>query len=101
MRYLLIHCIDETVELSPADDSDVEGSAAARAEQAWVTESAAPQLVAVIAAASALGSRKPGIVAHWAPAWVGPLRRIRQRQVLTARAGWAPGRGCAEFPITP
>ena len=31
MRYLLIHCIDETVELSPADDSDVEGSAAARA----------------------------------------------------------------------
>ena len=57
MRYLLIHCIDETVELSPADDSDVEGSAAARAEQAWVTESAAPQLAAVIAAASALGSR--------------------------------------------
>jgi hypothetical protein len=71
MRYLLIHCIDETVELSPADDSDVEGSAAARAEQAWVTESAAPQLAAVIAAASALGSRNPGIVAHWAPAWVG------------------------------
>ena len=65
MRYLLIHCIDETVELSPADDSDVEGSAAARAEQAWVTESAAPQLAAVIAAASALGSRNPGIVAHW------------------------------------
>ena len=65
MRYLLIHCIDETVELSPADDSDVEGSAAARAEQAWVTESAAPQLAAVIAAASALGSRNPRIVAHW------------------------------------
>jgi hypothetical protein len=90
MRYLLIHCIDETVELSPADDSDVEGSAAARAEQAWVTESAAPQLAAVIAAASALGSRNPGIVAHWTPAWVGPPRRIRQRQVLTARAGWGP-----------
>jgi len=38
MRYLLIHCLDETAELSPDDDSDVEGSAAARAQDAWDTE---------------------------------------------------------------
>jgi len=38
VRYLLIHCIDENAELSPDDDSDAEGSPAARALQAWVTE---------------------------------------------------------------
>ncbi len=38
MRYLLFHCLDETAELSPADDSDVEGSAAAREIQAWDAE---------------------------------------------------------------
>jgi len=65
MRCLLIDCIDETAGLRRAGDFDVEGSAAPRAEQARVTESAAPQLAAVIAAAGALGSRNPGIVAHW------------------------------------
>jgi hypothetical protein len=34
-EYLMIHCLDETAELSPADDCDVPGSAAARAQQAW------------------------------------------------------------------
>lgn len=38
MRYLLIHCLDETAELSPDDDADVEGSAAARAQEAWDAE---------------------------------------------------------------
>ena len=38
MRYLLIHCLDEAADLSPAGDSDVEGSPAARALQAWVSE---------------------------------------------------------------
>jgi hypothetical protein len=38
MRYLLFHCLDETAELSPDDDSDAEGSAAARAIQAWDAE---------------------------------------------------------------
>jgi hypothetical protein len=38
MRYLLIHCLDETAELSPADDCDVEGSPAARAQEAWDAE---------------------------------------------------------------
>jgi hypothetical protein len=27
MRYLLFHCLDETAEPSPDDDSDAEGSA--------------------------------------------------------------------------
>jgi hypothetical protein len=34
-EYLMIHCLDETAELSPADDSDVPGSPAARDQQAW------------------------------------------------------------------
>jgi hypothetical protein len=38
MRYLLIHCLDETAELDPADDCDVEGSAAAQAQEAWDAE---------------------------------------------------------------
>jgi hypothetical protein len=38
MRYLLIHCLDETAELSPDEDSDVAGSAAAQAQDAWDTE---------------------------------------------------------------
>jgi hypothetical protein len=94
MRYLLIYCIDETVELSPADDFDVEGSAAARAEQAWVAESAAPQVAAVIAAASARvtqpGNRRaldpcmgqpspadsPASGADGA-SWLGPRARLR------------------------
>ena len=37
-EYLMIHCVDETAELSPADDSDVPGSAAAGARQAWDAE---------------------------------------------------------------
>ncbi len=35
MKYLLIHCLDETAELSPEDDDDVEDSAAAQAVAAW------------------------------------------------------------------
>ena len=38
MKYLLFHCLDETAELSPDDDSDVPGSAAARAVEAWDSE---------------------------------------------------------------
>ncbi len=38
MRYLLIHCLDETAPLSPAGNSDQEGSPAAQAVQAWVSE---------------------------------------------------------------
>jgi hypothetical protein len=38
VRYLLIHYLDETAELSQADDSDAEGSAAARELRDWVTE---------------------------------------------------------------
>jgi hypothetical protein len=34
-EYVMIHCLDETAELSPADDCDVPGSAAAREQQAW------------------------------------------------------------------
>ena len=34
-EYLMIHCLDETAELSPADDSDVPGSPAARDQRAW------------------------------------------------------------------
>jgi hypothetical protein len=37
-EYLMIHCLDETAELSPADDCDVPGSAAAREQQAWDTQ---------------------------------------------------------------
>ena len=37
-EYLMIHRVDETAELSPADDCDVPGSAAARAQQAWDAE---------------------------------------------------------------
>ena len=38
MRYLLFHCLDETAELNPDDDSDVEGSAAAQAVAGWDAE---------------------------------------------------------------
>ena len=38
MRYLMLHCIDETAPLSPAEDSDQVGSPAAQAVQAWVRE---------------------------------------------------------------
>jgi hypothetical protein len=34
-EYLMIHCLDETAQLSPADDCEVPGSAAARAQKAW------------------------------------------------------------------
>jgi hypothetical protein len=34
-EYLMLHCLDETAELSSADDCDVPGSPAARAQQAW------------------------------------------------------------------
>jgi hypothetical protein len=37
-EYLMIHLLDETAEVSPADDSDVPGSPAARARQAWDDE---------------------------------------------------------------
>ena len=33
-EYLMIHCLDETAPLDPADDCEVPGSAAARAQQA-------------------------------------------------------------------
>lgn len=38
MRYLLIHCLDEGARLKPEDDSDVDGSPAAIAQQAWDEE---------------------------------------------------------------
>jgi hypothetical protein len=38
LEYLMIHCLDETAELSPADDCDVPGSAAARERRAWDAE---------------------------------------------------------------
>jgi hypothetical protein len=38
VKYLLIHCLDETAELSPEDDDDVEDSAAALAVAAWDSE---------------------------------------------------------------
>ena len=37
-EYLMIHCVDGTADLSPADDCDVPGSPAARALQAWDDE---------------------------------------------------------------
>jgi hypothetical protein len=37
-EYLMIHCVDETAPLDPADDCEVPGSAAARAQQAWDDE---------------------------------------------------------------
>ena len=38
MRYLMLHCIDETATFEPADDPGVPGSAAAQAMAAWVRE---------------------------------------------------------------
>ncbi|HEY9243538.1 MAG TPA: YciI family protein [Streptosporangiaceae bacterium] len=38
MRYLMLHCIDETATFEPADDPDAPGSAAAQAMAAWVRE---------------------------------------------------------------
>ena len=38
MRYLLLHCIVETAPLSPAENSDQDGSPAAQAVEAWVSE---------------------------------------------------------------
>ena len=40
-EYLMIHCLDESAELSPADDCDVPGSPAAREQQAWDAETGA------------------------------------------------------------
>ncbi len=40
-EYLMIHCVDETVVLSPADDCDVPGSPAAREQRAWDAETEA------------------------------------------------------------
>jgi hypothetical protein len=37
-EYLLIHCLDGTVEPGPADDCDVPGSPAARQQRAWDAE---------------------------------------------------------------
>jgi hypothetical protein len=37
-EYLMIHLLDPTAELSPSDDCDVPGSAAAREQQAWDAE---------------------------------------------------------------
>jgi hypothetical protein len=37
-EYLMIHCLDETALLDPADDCDVPGSAAALAQEAWDDE---------------------------------------------------------------
>jgi hypothetical protein len=49
---------------------------------------AAPQPAAVIVAASIVWSRHLGTVAALDPCMRRPSLRIRQRQVLTARAGW-------------
>ena len=38
MRYVLFHCLDESAEVDPADDSDVPGSPAAVAQDAWDDE---------------------------------------------------------------
>ena len=38
MRYLLFHCLDESAEVSPDDDSDVPGSPAEVAQDAWDAE---------------------------------------------------------------
>ena len=38
MRYVLFHCLDESLEVDPADDSDVPGSPAAVAQDAWDDE---------------------------------------------------------------
>jgi hypothetical protein len=40
-EYLMIHCLDETAEVSPADDCGVPGSPAARQMQAWDAETEA------------------------------------------------------------
>jgi hypothetical protein len=40
-EYLMIHCLDETAGLRPADDCDVPGSPAAQAQQAWDAETEA------------------------------------------------------------
>jgi hypothetical protein len=40
-EYLMIHCLDETAEVSPADDCGVAGSPAARQMQAWDAETEA------------------------------------------------------------
>ena len=40
-EYLMIHCLAETAELSPADNCDVPGSPAAREQQAWDAETEA------------------------------------------------------------
>ena len=37
-QYLMIHCVDEAAELSPADDCTMPGSPAARALKAWDDE---------------------------------------------------------------
>ena len=37
-EYLMVHRVDETATLDPADDCEVPGSAAARAQQAWDDE---------------------------------------------------------------
>jgi hypothetical protein len=38
VRYLLLHCLDEAAELDEDEDSDVEGSPAALAVDAWDRE---------------------------------------------------------------
>ncbi len=38
MKYLMIHCLDESTWLNPADGSEQEDPAHEQAEQAWVTE---------------------------------------------------------------
>jgi len=43
-EYLMIHCLDEDAELSPADDCDVPGSPAALEQQAWDAETYASGL---------------------------------------------------------
>jgi hypothetical protein len=40
-EHLMIHCLDETAELSPADDCTVPGSVAARERHAWDAETEA------------------------------------------------------------
>jgi hypothetical protein len=38
VRYLLLHCLDESAEVSAADDSDVPGSPAQVAQDEWDAE---------------------------------------------------------------
>jgi hypothetical protein len=75
MRYVLFHCLDESLELDPADDSDVPGSPAAVAEDAWDDEMAAR------------GVRLSGV--RLAPAACARTVRVRGGEVLVSDGPFA------------